>query len=83
MPALRELDPDVIWTQTMVIPWGATIAAQMAKPHVWYVTELGELDHGFAFFEPFQSVIEDIERSSDQVFTCSRFIAELDISKCA
>ena len=60
VPALQIFDPDVIWTQTLVIPWGAMAAGHLNKPHVWYVTELGEADHGFDFFCPFQKVIDDI-----------------------
>jgi glycosyltransferase involved in cell wall biosynthesis len=76
MPALRKFDPDVIWTQTMVIPWGAIVAAQLRKPHIWYVTELGELDHGFTFFRPFKAVTDDILQGSDHVFACSRFVID-------
>jgi len=46
---IRLLDPDVIWSQTMVIPWGAVAAAILGKPHVWYVTEFGERDHQLQF----------------------------------
>jgi glycosyltransferase involved in cell wall biosynthesis len=76
VPALQIFDPDVIWTQTLVIPWGAMAAGHLNKPHVWYVTELGEADHGFDFFCPFQKVIDDIVQSSDKVFACSQFIVD-------
>ena len=51
-------------------------AGHLNKPHVWYVTELGEADHGFDFFCPFQKVIDDIVQSSDKVFACSQFIVD-------
>jgi len=76
MPALRRLNPDVIWTQTMVVPWGAVFAAQLGKPHIWYVTEFGEKDFGFNFFSPLPMVVSDIMKSSDHVFVISTIVAE-------
>ena len=76
MPSIREFDPDIFWTQTMVIPWGAVFAAKLGKPHVWSVNEFGENDFGFNFFAPFPAVIKDILDSSELVFTCSNTVAE-------
>lgn len=76
LPSLRQLDPDVIWTQTMVIPWGAVAAAKLGKPHVWSVNEFGEKDFGFNFFAPFPSVCKDILESADLIFTCSKTVAQ-------
>jgi glycosyltransferase involved in cell wall biosynthesis len=76
-PAIHRFNPDVIWTQTMVVPWGAMAAAQLHKPHVWYVTEYGHHDHGFKFFfQPLDAVTDDILRSSDIVYTLSKSIGE-------
>ncbi len=76
-PAIREFDPDIIWTQTMVVPWGAMVAEQLQKPHVWYVTEYGEHDHGFDFFfAPRQTVTREILKSSDLVYVLSKSIGE-------
>ncbi len=76
MPAVRQLDPDAVWTQTMVIPWGAVFAAELGKPHVWYVTEFGERDFGFNFYSPLAQVSREIVNSSDLVFTCSKIVAQ-------
>lgn len=76
MSDVRQFDPDIIWTQTMVIPWGAIFAAELRKPHVWYVTESGEQDFGFNFLFPFSQISREIVASSDQVFTCSRLVAD-------
>jgi len=73
---LRKFDPDVIWTQSMVIPWGAKVAENLDRPHIWYVTEFGELDFGFKFFSPFVDVIEEIQATSNQVYTCSQVLKE-------
>lgn len=83
MPEVAAFDPDVVWTQTLVLPWGAVLAGLIGKPHVWYVTELGELDHGLQFFAPFSEVASDILECSDQVFTCSRFIRDTIFSDAA
>lgn len=75
VPAIREFDPDIIWTQTMVIPWGAMAAALLQKPHVWYVTEYGEHDHGFDFFfAPRQTITREILKSSDLVYVLSKSV---------
>ena len=76
MSDIHQFDPDIIWTQTMVIPWGAVFAAELRKPHVWYVTESGEQDFGFNFLFPFSQISREIVASSDQVFTCSRLVAD-------
>ena len=73
---LRKFDPDVIWTQSMVVPWGAKVAENLNKPHIWYVTEFGELDFGFKFFSPFVDVIEEIQGTSNHVYTCSQVLRE-------
>ncbi len=72
LPAIEEFAPDVIVTQTMVIPWGAAAAAALRKPHIWGVCEYGELDHGLEFIAPVRKIASDILASSDFVFVNSR-----------
>jgi FkbM family methyltransferase len=76
LPAVSEIDPDFLWTQTLVIPWGAVTAALLGKPHVWSVREYGELDHGIRFFAPFSQVVEDILACSALVYTCGKAVGE-------
>jgi FkbM family methyltransferase len=71
LPQLRSVDPDVVWTQSMVIPWGAIVALLLGKRHVWSICEYGEKDHHFRFIFPFQDIIRFVERSSDFIFTGS------------
>jgi len=71
VPFVKKLHPDLIVTQTIVIPWGAAAAAALGKPHIWSVCEYGELDHGLHFVEPFDKIVADIETSSDFVFVNS------------
>ncbi len=75
-PDIRLLDPDVIWSQTMVIPWGAMTAAMLGKPHVWYVTEFGARDHGLEFISPIRQTAREILQSSDFVYTASKVVAQ-------
>jgi glycosyltransferase involved in cell wall biosynthesis len=74
LPQVREINPDVICTQTVVIPWGAAVAAALGKPHVWSVCEYGELDHGLRFAPSFQAIAADIEQGSDFIFFNSKDI---------
>jgi FkbM family methyltransferase len=76
VPVVSQIDPDVVWTQTLVIPWGAVTAAQIGKPHVWSVCEYGELDHGLRFCAPFSQVVKDIVASSALVYTATRDVGE-------
>jgi FkbM family methyltransferase len=76
VPDIRLVDPDIIWSQTMAIPWGAMVAASQSKPHVWYVTEFGERDHGLVFFSPLTKIVREIELASDLIYTCSKAVAQ-------
>jgi len=76
VPEIRLVDPDVIWSQTMVIPWGAMVAESLRKPHLWYVTEFGKRDHDFVFFSALEQILREIELGSDLIYTCSNAVAK-------
>ena len=46
---IRDIDPDLVITNTSVIPCGALGAWLTRKRHIWYLRELGKEDHGFKF----------------------------------
>jgi glycosyltransferase involved in cell wall biosynthesis len=46
---IKRWDCDVVITNTMVIPSGALAAWLLRKPHIWYIHEFGDLDHGLIF----------------------------------
>jgi len=71
---LDKVNPDVVVTNTIVIPWGALLASLLGKPHVWFIREFGELDHGLEFFLPFQSILDVVRNSSNLVFTNSNAV---------
>jgi len=73
---LRDLNPDVVLTNTLTIPWGAIGALMLGKPHIWMVNEFGVLDHGLHFLLGFENSLEFIRHSSARVITRSRAIQQ-------
>jgi len=71
---LENINPDVVLTNTIVIPWGAFAALFLKRPHAWMINEFGVLDHGLEFFLPFVDVLEFIEKFSDKVITRSNAV---------
>jgi FkbM family methyltransferase len=69
LPVLEKVDPDVVFTQSMVIPWGAFAAEVLEKPHAWHVCEFGELDYGLWFSDPFADILAAIATGSSFIFT--------------
>ena len=45
VPELKKINPDIIYSQTIVSPWGAVCAGLLNIPHVLSVREYGVLDH--------------------------------------
>lgn len=39
-----KINPDIILTNTIVIPWGTVVANQLDKPHVWHIHEFGNFN---------------------------------------
>jgi glycosyltransferase involved in cell wall biosynthesis len=72
---IRSLEPDLILTQTGVIPQGAIAAKILNKPHVWCLREYIDLDHGLRIpfqKEAFASIVLEL---SEKVITNSKDIA--------
>jgi glycosyltransferase involved in cell wall biosynthesis len=46
---LRESKPDVVITNTITIPCGAIASKLVGIPHIWYIREFLEEDHGWSF----------------------------------
>jgi glycosyltransferase involved in cell wall biosynthesis len=74
IPTLQEIDPDVVYTQTITIPWGASAAALLDKPHYWSICEFGELDHGLNFVNGFADVIEQVKAGASFIRTPSEAV---------
>jgi len=71
---VENINPDVVFTNTMVIPWGAIVASILNKPHVWFVREFGILDYDLKFHLPFQQVLKIIRDSSNIILTNSNAV---------
>jgi glycosyltransferase involved in cell wall biosynthesis len=48
----RALRPDLVVTNTLAVSASALAARRLGLPHVWYIHEFGEEDHGLAFDLP-------------------------------
>ena len=74
LPILRQLKPDVIFTQTIVAPWGALCAEILSIPHALSVCEYGELDHPFIFYFGFRESIKALYDSSQAIFSITKSV---------
>lgn len=70
IPQIEKIDPDIIYTNTLAIPWGILVAYLLNKPHAWHVREFGYNNEGYNFYLPFEKVI-NIIKSSNYIFTNS------------
>jgi glycosyltransferase involved in cell wall biosynthesis len=68
---IATINPDIVVTNSMVIPWGAIAASFLGKPHVWFIHEFGEKDHGYKPSMPFGVALDFISNLSDLVITNS------------
>lgn len=73
---LRLETPDVVITNTIISPWAAIAARYLGIPHVWFVHEYGDLDHGLQFETSRACTFEDIGILSDLVVANSRAVHE-------
>ncbi len=46
---LRKWNPDLIYSNTMTVFFGAILAKILRRPHVWHLHEIGYEDHGLTF----------------------------------
>jgi glycosyltransferase involved in cell wall biosynthesis len=73
---LREIDPDLVVTNTLAVPLGAFAARRTGLPHVWYRHEFGRRDHAFRFHFGEKTTFAAIDRLSDRVIVNSRSVLE-------
>ena len=67
LSSLEKIAPDILITNTMVIPWGALSALMLNRPHIWWIKEFGQADHNLEFYFTFQKTIEIINESSNYI----------------
>lgn len=80
--AIREIEaiinvsnPDVVMTNSVIAPWAALAAYFRKVPHVWFVREYGDLDHGRIFEIGRENTLQDVGNLSDLVVTNSKTLA--------
>lgn len=72
--AINGISPDVILSNTLVIPWGALAALDINCPHVWCILEYGRYE--FEFYFTFQKTLDMIRESSDHIIFNSKAVKE-------
>lgn len=73
---LEREQPDLVITNTLVMPWGALAAAHVGVPHVWFVREFGERSQGFLYPGGREAALRDIGALSHTVVANSRAVAD-------
>lgn len=73
---MRRINPDIIFTNTLVIPWGAISASLVGKPHVWFIHEFSQPDYDFKFFLSFKKILNIIMSSSNLILFNSDAVKE-------
>jgi glycosyltransferase involved in cell wall biosynthesis len=63
----RQVRAEVVVTNTIAIPSGALAALRVRLPHVWYVHEFGDLDHGLRFHWGRRTSVALVNRTSAAV----------------
>jgi len=72
----RRINPQVVFTNTSVVPWGALLAKLMNLPHIWSIHEFGDKDHGVKYFLPIAETRKIIDLASDCVIYNSKVVRE-------
>lgn len=73
--AIEQVSPDVVLTQSAVVPHGAVAAAALRLPHVWYLREFIDLDHGLVLPAARAGMATLIDGLSDLVVANSGAVA--------
>ena len=76
IPEIRKVSPDIIFTQTIVSPWGAICADILGLPHVLSALEYGVLDHKLHFFYGFEKSMEALYNNSEVVFCITKDVRD-------
>lgn len=72
---INKTKPDLVFTNSVVCPWAAIAANNTLTPHVWFVREYGDLDHGRIFAQGRKKTLEDVGVLSDLVIANSKALA--------
>jgi glycosyltransferase involved in cell wall biosynthesis len=75
--AVSRINPDILVTNTLLIPWGALTATMLNKPHAWFVREIGPLESEFTYYLPFKDMLKIVSTTSNVIFTNSNVVKSL------
>lgn len=73
---IKKHSIDIVITHTLAIPAGALGAWMANVPHVWYIHEYGDRDHGFNFVYGKQTTLKMISKLSHSVVFNSKTVAD-------
>lgn len=68
---IKKVKPDLVATNTVVCPWAAIASYNQKVPHIWFVREYGDLDHGRIYEIGREKTLEDVGNLSNLVVTIS------------
>lgn len=71
---LSEWRPDVVYSNTSVLPVGAFVARLLNRPHVWHLRDLGELHYPWRYDRGFVATKRSIRRLSRVRIACSETV---------
>ena len=69
-----ELAPDVVVTNTSVIPWFGYVANLLGVPHAWFLREDVTANSEIEYYPSSSEALALIDRWSDRIFTCSEHL---------
>lgn len=72
---IDQVKPDIVLTNSIVCPWAAIAAYYRRVPHIWFVREYGDLDHGRVFDIGQSKTLKDVDLLSQLVITNSKALA--------
>ena len=73
--SIQRINPNIIFTNTITIPWGAIVSEYFNIPHVWWLLEYGAKDHGLKFYFDFEKSMEAMFNASSYIFSVSDDVA--------
>lgn len=71
---LQQEKPDVVVTNTSVVPWFAYVARGLGIPHIWFIREHLGKDHGIPIYPDLGTSLKFINAFSDSIMTNSQYM---------
>lgn len=72
----KNINIDIIHTNSSVINIGAELAKKMNIPHIWHIREFGEEDYNLYCFLPIDKQIRYMEKRSDKLIFISKILED-------